>query len=158
MKASKKAPARTHSHASKKARSRAPQKKAPARTQRYNPEMIRDFLMQLQIELQADHVAHANSGVANDEGAGEVEPYLKKHGSRLLYRIEFDDVTDEQRTDIDRTMATARQKQLEALQFLLETAFKEALACAGEQAKAGKERSIKFSADDWLKWTANGTS
>jgi hypothetical protein len=118
--------------------------------------MIRDFLMQLRIELQTDQSAHANSGANDGELAGDLKPFLAKYGSHLLYRIGFEQVTEEQQAEIDRTMASARRKQLDALEFLLETAFKEALACVAEKQKAGDEKSITFSADDWMKWTRNG--
>lgn len=115
--------------------------------------MIRDFLMQLRIELQNDQMAHAHAAGSNGESAGDLGPFVKKYGSKLLYKIGFGEVTDDQQAEIDRTMASARQKQLDALEFLLETAFKEALVCAGEKKKSGVEKSITFSADDWAKWT-----
>jgi hypothetical protein len=158
MKANKKTPPRTRSQSSQKSQSRATAKSAPARTRRYDPEMIRDFLMQLRIELKNDQLARAKSGATVGESAGELEAFLRKHGTNLLYKISFGEVSDDQQAEIDRTMASARKRQLEALEFLLETAFKEALTCAAEQQKPGSEKSITFSADDWTKWTRNGSS
>jgi hypothetical protein len=120
--------------------------------------MIRDFMMQLRIELQNDQRARAGTDDANRESRVELAPLLKKHGRRLLYKIGFGEVTEDQQAEIDRTMASARQKQLEALEYLMETAFKEALACAAEKQQGGKQKSIMFSADDWTKWTRNGHS
>jgi len=158
MQTSKKSPSRTRSRDSQKVPAAKIQKKSPARTRRYDPEMIRDFLTQLRCELQSDRLEHANPGAAKQETDSQLEPFLKKYGTRLLYRIGFEDVTDDQRIDIDQTMASARQKQLAALEFLLETAFKEALAGAAQKSQAGAEKSITFSADDWVKWTRNGNS
>jgi hypothetical protein len=167
MKASKKKAGRARRAGSKKAQSETtPQKaqsrttptKARARMRHYDPEMIRDFLMQLRIELQNDRIAHAHSAATNGEPLGDIAPFVKKYGSKLLYKIGFGEVTEDQQAEIDRTLATARQKQLEALEFLLETAFKEALTGAAEKKKAGGEKSITFSADDWTKWTRNGSS
>jgi len=158
MKASKKSPARDRQQASKKPQTRSTAKKALARTRHYDPEMIRDFLAQLRIELQNAQRVHAHSGETNGEMPGDVQPYVKKYGSKLLYKIGFGEVTDDQQAEIDRTMASARQKQLDALEFLLETAFKEALTCAAEKQKSGEEKSITFSLDDWTKWTRNGHS
>jgi hypothetical protein len=120
--------------------------------------MIRDFLMQLRIELQNDQHAHAQSGAANGKMPGDPGPFIEKYGSKLLYQISFGDVSESQQSEIDRTMASARQKQLDALEFLLETAFKEALAHAAEKPSGEAEKSLTFSADDWMKWTRNGST
>jgi hypothetical protein len=157
MKSSKKTP-RTRSQSPQKSKPKRTSRSASSRTSRYDPEMIRDFLMQLRIELKKDQIAHANAGATNGEFAEELDPFLKKHGSKLLYKIRFGQVSDEQQAEIDRTMASARQKQLDALEYLLETAFKEALTCAAEKQKPGGEKSITFSAEHWAKWTRNGHS
>jgi hypothetical protein len=132
-------------------------KKSAARTRHYDPEMIRDFLTQLRCELQNDELEHSGPVASNQETVGQLEPFVKKYGTRLLYKIAFEDVTEDQRVDINQTMASARQKQLAALDMLLESAFKEALAAASHESQAGAEKSIRFSADDWKKWTRNGT-
>jgi hypothetical protein len=157
MKTSKKAPRQTPAQAKKKTKRRAATK-APARKRHYDPDMIRDFLMQLRIELQDDQIARAQPDVATAQRSSGLDPFLEKHGTRLLYKIGFGEVTEEQQAEIDRTLASARQKQLEALEFLLETAFKEALACAAEKQQSGKAKSITFSPDDWTKWTRNGSA
>ncbi len=69
--------------------------------------MIRDFLMQLRIELQNDQHAHAHPGETNGKMPAELEPLLQKHGARLLYKIGFGEVTEEQQAEIDRTLAAA---------------------------------------------------
>ncbi len=158
MQTSKKAPGRVRSHDSKTASATKTRKKPPARTHRYEPEMIRDFLTQLRCELQNDQFEHAKPGAANEQADAQLEPLRKKYGTRLLYKVGFEDVTEDQRAEINQTMASARQKQLSALDILLETAFKEALAAASQKSKVGTEKSITFSAEDWLKWTRNGAS
>jgi hypothetical protein len=132
-------------------------KKVSSHARRYNAEMIRDFLDQLLAELRVEQLDYSNPGSSSQELGSRLDPFVKKYGTKLLYSITFRDVSDEQQSEIQRTMAGVRQKQIEALEYLQQTVLKEAITCAMQKSENGVEKHLTFSGEDWLKWKNGGT-
>jgi hypothetical protein len=120
--------------------------------------MIHDFLTQLLLELRVSQLERTNPGTSDPELGEQLKPLVKKHGTKLVFGLSFEDVTEDQQAEIDRTLASVRQKQVGALEFLLKTAFQEALAAVGDGKKSGADKAVTFSVEDWLRWTRNGPS
>jgi hypothetical protein len=132
--------------------------RTPRRSHRYDQDMIHDFLTQLLGELRASAREYSNPGANDAQEDEEVEPLVKKYRTKLVYGLSFQDATDDQQAEIGRTLAGVRQRQVAALDFLLKTAFREALAAVGDAHGRGAEKAVKFSVEDWMKWTHNGSS
>jgi hypothetical protein len=133
-------------------------KQTPRQAHRYDKEMIRDFLTQLLGELRESQMEYTNPGTSSPEPDEQVKRLVKKYRTKLVYGLSFQDVTDDQQSEIDRTLASVRQRQIDALDFLLKTAFQEALAAVGDGKRRGADKAVKLSVEDWFRWTKNGSS
>jgi hypothetical protein len=134
------------------------QKQTPRRSDRYDQEMIGDFLTQLLVELRISQTEYTNPGTMDPELDDQLKPLVKKYRTKLVYDLSFQDVTHEQQAEIDRTLANVRQRQVAAFDFLLKTAFQEAFAAIGLGKRRPSAKAVTFSAEDWLRWTKNGSS
>jgi hypothetical protein len=119
----------------------------------YDPEMIEDFLRQLLWELRIDHSGWADAddrGPADRRTDARLAPYIERRGSLLLPAVALKgevDLTPQQEQLFRSRMGALRQRQVDALEVLLEGLIPEVLRYAGESAVDGSAARLVVDVD-----------